>query len=106
MERSSRLARPWIRILAFAIAANASAIGAEPLTPEGAVAIALANHPALRAADSDLAAASADRDLARSGYLPRLDLTEDWARSTNPVFVFASKLGQERFGPSDFAVDA
>jgi outer membrane protein TolC len=76
------------------------------LTPESAVAIALENQPSLRAARSEVAAAEADRKTARSGYLPRLDLTEDYARSTNPVFVFASKLGQQVFGPQDFAISS
>ncbi len=77
---------------------------AAPLTPESAVGLALANNPMLRAARSELAAAEADKKTARSGYLPRLDLTEDYARSTNPVFVFASKLGQQVFGQQDFAI--
>jgi outer membrane protein len=78
----------------------------ENLTPESAVALALANHPSLRAAQSEVAAAEADKRTARSGYLPRLDLTEDYARSTNPVYVFASKLGQQIFGPQDFAISS
>ncbi len=73
----------------------------ETLTPGGAVSLALANNPTLRAAHTELSAAEADKKTARSGYLPRLDLTEDYARSTNPVFVFASKLGQQVFGPQD-----
>ena len=79
---------------------------AETLTPESAVSLALANHPALRVAEIELEAAQADQKVARSGYLPRLDFSEDVARSTNPVFVFASKLGQENFGPQDFAIQS
>jgi len=86
--------------------AAAEAGGAARLTPETAVAIALENQPSLRAARSEVAAAEADKKTARSGYLPRLDLTEDYVRSTNPVFVFASKLGQEVFGPQDFAISS
>jgi outer membrane protein len=87
-----------------AAGARPEAGGGIPLTPESAVAIALQNQPSLRAAHSEVAAAQADKDTARSGYLPRLDLTEDYARSTNPVFVFASKLGQQVFGPQDFSI--
>ncbi len=79
---------------------------AQSLTPESAVALALEHHPMLRAAGEEVAGATADLSIATSGYLPRLDLTEDWVRSTNPVFVFASKLGQQSFGMSDFALDA
>lgn len=84
----------------------AVALAGEPLTPDRAAAIAVAGHPALAAADREVAAAEADRALARSGWLPRIELQEDVARSTNPVFVFAGKLGQERFGMADFAIDA
>jgi outer membrane protein TolC len=100
--------RPIVVVLALAAAAllDAGPHAAELLTPESAVALALANHPVLRAADRDLDAAVADGKLARSGWLPRLDLTEDWVRSTNPVFVFASKLGQERFAMTDFDIAA
>jgi outer membrane protein TolC len=77
-----------------------------PLTPDAAAAIAVANHPLIRAATREGEGAQADRRLARSGWLPRLDLTEDYARSTNPVFVFAAKLGQERFSAQDFAIAA
>ena len=93
-------------ILAAALAPAAAQSRPATLTPDEAVALALENHPLLRAAGEDVAAANADQRLAKSGYVPRLDLTEDWVRSNNPVFVFASKLGQERFGMSDFALDA
>ena len=96
-----------MQLLTFGIAALTGPITAsETLTPETAVSLALANHPALKVAESDVDAADADRRVARSGYLPRLDFSEDLARSTNPVFVFASKLGQENFGPQDFAIQS
>lgn len=84
----------------------AAGLAADKLTPDGAVALALENHPAVRAAASNVEGAEADQRAARSGWMPRVDLTEEYMRSTNPVFVFASKLGQERFGPSDFAIDS
>jgi outer membrane protein TolC len=92
--------------LAVSSALAVSASAAEPLDPDGAAALAVERHPLVRAADREIEGARADRTLARSGWLPRLDLTEDFARSTNPVYVFASKLGQEDFGPEDFALDA
>ena len=87
-------------VLLTAFAARAAA--GEPLAPEGAMALATANHPVIRTAASGVDAARADLDLARTGWYPRLDLQEDIGRSTNPVFVFAGKLGQEIFGPADF----
>lgn len=92
----------WISLV-LGLAAPAVA---EPLTPEGAVARAVAEHPLLAAADREVDAAVAERAFARSGWLPRVDAVVDASRSTNPTFVFASKLGQERFGPGDFDVRA
>jgi outer membrane protein TolC len=92
--------RVAIGIAAMA-AAGLPAFAAQRLDPDAAAAIALERHPLLRAAARESDAAQADKKLARSGWLPRLDFTEDYVRSTNPVFVFASKLGQESFGPQD-----
>jgi outer membrane protein TolC len=88
---------PGLAPLAGLALAAAAAGAAEPLTPQDAVALALANHPAVEAAD---------RALARSGYRPRIDLAWDLMRSTDPVFAFGSKLRQERFGLDDFGLDA
>ncbi len=90
---------------AMLLAAAAAAAAQEGLTPERALAIALENHPAIRAADRQVDAAEAGTRLARSGWLPRIEFTEEYIRSTDPVFVFGSKLRQERFGPADFAVE-
>ena len=78
----------------------------EPIGMELAVELALANNPLLDAASEQVVAAEAERKLAGTGYYPRLDFTEDFARSDNPVFVFASKLGQEKFTSADFALDS
>ena len=72
------------------------------LAPDEAVRIALANHPLLDASSAEVEAAEMDKKVAKSGYIPRIDLTEDYVRSTNPVFVFASKLGQQSFTAADF----
>jgi outer membrane protein len=92
--------------LALAAGGLTIARAAEPLTPEGAVALAVAQHPLLRAAGAEVAGARADTGVARSGWIPRIDLTEDVARSSNPVFAFGSKLGQQRFTMADFDIDA
>ena len=92
--------------IAVTLAGAHPTLADEPLTPDAAAAFALAHNPAIRAADRGVDGSQADRRLARAGWLPHLDLSEDYARSTNPVFVFASKLGQGRFGPQDFALDS
>ena len=90
--------------LAAALPGAAAAVP-DRLTPEDAVAVALAGHPLVVAAERAVDVAEADLSYAGTGYLPRVDAVVDAARSTNPTFVFASKLGQEQFGPQDFAID-
>lgn len=59
----------------------------EPLTIAAAVELALRNHPALREATAGAAAAHEDVSVARTAYLPRLDLLWQANRSTrNNVF--------------------
>ncbi len=97
---------PMVLAAVLAAAAAGASEPPEALTPERAVALALERHPMVRAADRDVEAAEADTRTARSGWIPRVDVTEDWVRSTNPTFVFASKLGQERFTAADFDLEA
>jgi len=91
-----------IGLLFLALSVPGGSWAAETLTPERAVQIAVSHHPGIRAADREVDSASAGRDVAGSGYLPRIEVTEDFVRSTNPTFVFASKLGQEIFSEADF----
>lgn len=95
-----------IGILTLPAASNLSLTAAEILTPDRAVELALAEHPRARAADRQVDAATAGRSLARTGWIPRVYLTEEITRSTNPAFVFGAKLGQERFGPEDFLIES
>jgi hypothetical protein len=41
---------------------------------------------------------------ARSGNLPKVNYSESWTRSNNPVFVFSSLLTQHQFGEQNFQV--
>ena len=99
----------WLVLAPFLAAPAATAQPVQipdAIGPDEAVRIALENHPLLDASSAGVRIAEAEKAYADSGYLPRIDLTEDFARSTNPVFVFASKLGQERFTAADFDLDA
>lgn len=42
---------------------------------------------------------------ARAGQLPKVNYSESWSRSDNPVFVFSSLLTQRQFGASNFQLD-
>lgn len=84
----------------------APAVAQEVLSVETAVAQAVAGNPGLAAAGAGAAEAAARVDQARSGYFPRLTVTESWQRGNAPVFVFGSVLSARRFTESNFAVDA
>ena len=57
-------------------------------------------------ANADLKAAEAGVSQARSGLLPHLNFAEDISRGNDPVYVFGTKLRQQRFTASDFALNS
>ena len=67
-----------------------------PLSLKDAVRLALDKHPSIEAAGAGVRAAETRIREARSGYLPKLNYTESWQRSDNPVFVFSSLLTQHQ----------
>ncbi len=97
------------RTLIFALVTGLAATGAsaqEPLTVAEAVARTLAHNPSVRAAEAGARQAGAKLDQARSGYLPRVNVSESWQRGDQPVFVFGSLLAERRFTMANFAIDA
>ncbi len=96
-------------LVIFFLLAGRPAPAGEPAGPElrlsEAVKTALEKHPALRAAGHQAEAAASGVDQARAGFLPRVDFSEGFARSDNPVYAFGSLLNQGRFTAADFAVD-
>src|SRR5579864_1964745 len=76
-----------------------------PLTLQQAVNIALEKNPQRKAALADTRAASADVRQARSLLYPHVTFSEAATAGDDPVFVFGSKLRQQRFGASDFALN-
>lgn len=99
--------RLWLlALLAVGLAAG-GASGAPsqdhpPLRLRDAVSAALEGNPAMAGtrARRDLAAAQLRES--RSKWLPRVDATETFIRSDNPVFVFGTLLEQGRFGAQNF----
>lgn len=71
-----------------------------------AVQSALAHNASLRAARAGLDEAAARTTQARSGFFPRLSVTEAWQRGDQPVFVFSSLLSSRQFAAANFAIDA
>jgi outer membrane protein len=79
-----------------------STYAAENLTIQQAVENALANHPALKGSREATLAAAARTTEMRGAYLPRVNYSESWQRSDNPVFVFGSLLNQRQFTAGNF----
>lgn len=76
-----------------------------PLTLRQAATIALEKNPLRKAALADTAAASAGVREARSFLIPHLTFSELGTEGNDPVYVFGSKLRQQRFTPNDFALN-
>lgn len=76
-----------------------------PLTLQQAVQIAMEKNPLRKAAIADTKAANADVLQARSFLLPHLSFSEVATRGNDPVYVFGSKLRQQRFTTNDFALN-
>lgn len=78
---------------------------ASSLTVQQAVTIALEKNPWRKAALAETSATSAGVKSARSLLLPRLTFSETATRENDPVYVFGSKLRQQRFSEADFALN-
>lgn len=92
-----------MRLLLFLLAIPLAA--QEPLSLRDAVRLAVRENKALSATGSALSASEARIAQARAGMLPKINYTESFSRSDNPVFVFGSLLTQHQFGPENFAID-
>lgn len=93
------------RLAGCMLALTASAWAQPPsLTLRQAIDQALGNNPQTAAAQADVAAADAGTAVAHSARLPRLGFTEDLSRGNDPVYVFGTKLRQQRFTQNDFSL--
>jgi outer membrane protein len=94
--------------VAFALFVDSALVAQEsasPLTLHQAVQIALEKNPIRKAALADTKAAAAQIRLARSALLPKLTFTESATRGNDPVYVFGTRLRQQRFTAADFALN-
>jgi len=99
------LRREFALLLAGWATLIAAASAQTSLTLHDAVNIALEKNPLRKAALADTRAASADVQTARSFLLPHVTFSETAMRGDDPVYVFGSKLRQQRFTPDDFALN-
>ncbi len=104
MRLRVRFAPRLVGIVAFMGTALAQQQPA-PLTLQQAVQIAMEKNPLRKAAIADTKATNADVLQARSFLMPRLSFSEVATRGNDPVYVFGSKLRQQRFTTDDFALN-
>jgi outer membrane protein len=92
--------------VAIFLALALPALSQERISLQQAVQLALEQNHSVASAQADQKAADARIAQARAGFLPRLNYSESWTRSDNPVFVFSSLLTQHQFGVQNFALGA
>jgi len=95
-----------LTVVVLTIVALGGVAAQEPLTLERAAEASLAHNASLRAGRAGANEATAHRTEARSGFFPRLSVTESWQRGDQPVFVFSSLLSAQRFAATNVALDA
>lgn len=78
----------------------------EPLTLRQAIQQALKQNPDADLARAGTQEAKAGAALARTQFLPQVNFTEDMSRGNDPVYVFGTKLRQQRFTAADFSLNA
>jgi outer membrane protein TolC len=88
-------------------AAGAAQGSAEPdrISLGEAIAMALRDNRALKAAGYGSQAAQDEVGIARGALIPRLDAIENFSYTNNPVMVFSDLLLQQDFSQSDFSLN-
>ena len=105
MKSASNRAAAMTLALVLAAVGPATAAEATPLTLDAAIETAESANRRLAAADALERASALGAEEASSGWLPRIELQEEFSWTTNPVYVFGNLLGQEAFGPDNFDTD-
>ena len=77
-------------------------VAQDAISLKDAVHMALDNNRSVAASAAAGKAAESGVARVRAGKLPRVDYTESWTRSDNPVFVFSSLLTQHQFAAQNF----
>lgn len=78
----------------------------QTLTLRQAIDRALGQNPQAASAKADLQDATASASLAKTALLPQINFAEDISRGDDPVYVFGTKLRQQRFTQADFSLDS
>lgn len=92
-------------LLAIITAPAGLAAAQTPLTLSQAISMALDRNPLHKAALAETRIGAAAVRQARSPLMPRITFSESALRGNDPVFVFGSRLRQQNFTASDFALN-
>ncbi len=106
--RIAGLRERWMVLFWGLLAMGSVAAGAQQpsLTLRQAIDQALGRNPEITAAKADVQSAGAGATLARTGLFPTFNFTEDISRGNDPVYVFGTRLRQQQFTQSDFALNS
>src|SRR5260370_5038830 len=88
--------------LQILLAAVPSLVAQSSISLTEAIGLGLQRNPAVEASIATKEAAQSRVREASSGFLPRVNYTESYQRSNNPVFVFGSLLTQHQFRQQNF----
>ena len=95
----------FVQLFQVSILLGQDAPQASRLDLQQAVKIALEKNPQRKAAIADTRAAAADVKQAKSFLYPHVLFSETATAGDDPVYVFGSRLRQERFAQPDFALN-
>lgn len=101
MRHEAQSGARWPMIMAVLLSAG-PLWAQSPLSLKDAVRTALEKNTSIEASAAAEDAAQSKVDEARGGYLPKVNYSESWTRSDNPVFVFSSLLTEHQFSGNNF----
>jgi len=109
---TSYLSRRWICIGLFFLLSYSGFARAQPETPSSgllslseAIQIALTHNPLINEVQAQVDISTEHIAQARAGFMPRIDASGAYNRTTNAAQAFATKLNQGRFTQDDFNID-
>ena len=86
--------------------AGLGAAAQAPLTLKQSIELALKQSPEEAEAHAEVDESRADVAQARTALLPQVGFTEDMSRGDDPIYVFGTRLRQQKFTQADFAIDS
>ena len=93
-------------IVLLVLGVSVSVRAQQSITLSDAVRIALEKNPIRKAAIAETLIARSGIKAARSGLLPKIMFSESATRSNDPVYVFGTRLRQQKFTAADFALNS